>query len=97
MGSVLSICMILAGLVIFNKLKKMKNNSKFLKIKKLSADEFFQSVLYDSKIGYYNSKNPLGLRVILSPLKISRLFSEILAIWIISVWEVLESQKILTL
>ena len=60
----------------------------------MSADEFFQSVLYDSKIGYYNSKNPLGLRgdFITSP-KISRLFSEILAIWIISVWEVFGKPK----
>ena len=60
----------------------------------MCADEFFQEVLYDSKIGYYNSKNPLGLRgdFITSP-KISRLFSEILAIWIISVWEVFGKPK----
>ena len=40
------------------------------------------------KIGYYNTKNPFGKDgdYITAP-KISNLFSEMIAIWIISTWE----------
>lgn len=62
---------------------KFFNNSK-----KLPTDEFFQNVLYKKKIGYYSTKNPLGKSgdFITAP-KISNLFSEIIAIWIISTWK----------
>ena len=68
-------------------MKKTKNfffkNSKILPV-----DSFLKNVLYDKKFGYYNSKFPLGKKgdFITSP-KISNLFSEIIAIWIISCWE----------
>jgi len=68
----------------------MKFNSKFFKKKKsLPVDEFFQNVLYDKKNGYYNTKQPFGKNgdFITAP-KISNLFSEIIAIWIISTWQV---------
>ncbi len=69
--------------------KKMKTNLKFFKnSKKLPTDIFFQNVLYDKKIGYYNTKQPFGRTgdFITAP-KISFLFSEMIAIWVISTWE----------
>ena len=39
----------------------MKSNLKFFKNSQtLPVDEFFKNVLYDKKIGYYNSKQPFG-------------------------------------
>tara|TARA_Y100000591_G_scaffold332667_1_gene370961 strand:+ start:1214 stop:2275 length:1062 start_codon:yes stop_codon:yes gene_type:complete len=67
----------------------MKSNLKFFKKKRiLPIDEFFHNVLYDKKIGYYNSKSPFGEKgdFVTSP-KISKIFSEIIAIWIVSTWE----------
>tara|TARA_B100000963_G_C22614605_1_gene666649 strand:+ start:638 stop:1702 length:1065 start_codon:yes stop_codon:yes gene_type:complete len=67
----------------------MKSNIKFFKnLKSLSVDKFFHNVLYDKKIGYYNNRQPFGKRgdFITSP-KISALFSEIIAIWLVSTWE----------
>ncbi len=54
----------------------------------LPVDNFFKNVLYDKKYGYYSTQLPFGGRgdFITSP-KISNLFSEIIAIWIISCWE----------
>ena len=66
----------------------MKSNLKFFKNNKsLPVDKFFRNVLYDKKIGYYANKHPFGEKgdFITSP-KISSLFSEIIAIWIISAW-----------
>lgn len=73
----------------------MKSNSKFFKYSKtLPVDEFFQTVLYDKKFGYYFSKQPFGSDgdFITSP-KITYLFSEIIAIWIISTWEIFGKPK----
>jgi NADH dehydrogenase [ubiquinone] 1 alpha subcomplex assembly factor 7 len=73
----------------------MKSNLKFFKKKKLlPVDTFFQNVLYDKKIGYYNAKQPFGEKgdFITSP-KISNLFSEIIAIWIISTWQMFGGPK----
>jgi NADH dehydrogenase [ubiquinone] 1 alpha subcomplex assembly factor 7 len=67
----------------------MKTNIKFFKKQKsLPIDNFFKNVLYDEKIGYYSTKQPFGKKgdFITAP-KISILFSEIIAIWIISTWE----------
>ena len=77
----------------------MRSNSKFFKKRKLiPIDKFFQNVLYDKKFGYYNSKQPFGFKgdYITSP-RISNLFSEMIAIWIISTWETFENQKDLIL
>ena len=73
----------------------MKTNKIFFKnFEKLPVDTFFKNVLYDKKFGYYNSKIPLGKKgdFITSP-KISNLFSEIIAIWIISCWETFGKPK----
>ena len=73
----------------------MKSNLKFFKKKKsIAVDHFLQNVLYDKKIGYYNCKQPFGKKgdFITAP-KISNLFSEIIAIWIISAWQVLGKPK----
>jgi len=73
----------------------MKSNLKFFKkSKKLSVDKFFKNVLYDNKFGYYASNQPFGLKgdFTTAP-KISILFSEIIAIWMISVWEKLNKPE----
>ena len=73
----------------------MKSNFKFFQKKKsLPVDEFFQKVLYDKKNGYYATKQPFGKKgdFITAP-KISNLFSEIIAIWMISSWQVLGKPK----
>ncbi len=73
----------------------MKTNIKFFnKTKSLPIDKFFNNVLYDKKNGYYNSKIPLGLKgdFITAP-HISHLFSEMIAIWMVSTWEKLGKPK----
>ena len=68
-------------------MKLKKNNS-------LSLDKFINFSLYDKKSGYYMKKNPFGQEsdFITAP-NISRLFSEMIAIWIISFWQSLGSPK----
>ena len=73
----------------------MKTNKIFFKNSKiLSVDQFFKNVLYDKKFGYYTSRIPIGEKgdFITSP-KISSLFSEMIAIWIISTWEMFGKPK----
>ena len=73
----------------------MKSDIKFFKKSNLlPVDEFFKKVLYDNKSGYYASKLPFGEKgdFITSP-KISSLFSEIIAIWIVSTWELFGKPK----
>ena len=73
----------------------MKSDIKFFKKSKtIPVDEFFKNVLYDNKYGYYTSKLPFGEKgdFITSP-KISNLFSEIIAIWIIATWEIFDKPK----
>jgi len=73
----------------------MKSNHKFFKKSKiLPADKFFKNVLYDKKFGYYTSQMPFGKSgdFITSP-KILNIFSEIIAIWIVSSWETFGKPK----
>tara|TARA_A100001015_G_scaffold235129_1_gene266831 strand:+ start:1325 stop:2371 length:1047 start_codon:yes stop_codon:yes gene_type:complete len=68
-----------------------------MKIKKnysLPLDKFINLSLYDKKSGYYMKKNPFGKNgdFITAP-NISRLFSEMVAIWTISFWESIGSPK----
>jgi cyclopropane-fatty-acyl-phospholipid synthase len=54
----------------------------------LPLDKFIEWALYDKNSGYYMKKNPLGKKgdFITSP-NITRLFSEMIAIWIITFWK----------
>ena len=68
-----------------------------MKIKKngeITLDKFINLSLYNKKFGYYMKKNPFGKQgdFITAP-NISRLFSEMIAIWIISFWKNLGSPK----
>ena len=56
----------------------------------LPVDKFFFNVLYSKKKGYYNSKQPFGKHgdFITAP-KVSILFSEIVALWIVLTWQTL--------
>tara|TARA_B100000795_G_C22760232_1_gene423275 strand:- start:125 stop:1171 length:1047 start_codon:yes stop_codon:yes gene_type:complete len=60
----------------------------------LSLDKFIQESLYNKKFGYYMKSNPFGEKgdFITAP-NISVLFSEMIAIWIISFWENLNCPK----
>ena len=62
----------------------MKNNNNDL----FTLDRFIEESLYNRKYGYYMKKNPFGEcgDFITAP-NISILFSEMIAIWIISFWE----------
>ena len=68
-------------------MKLKKNNN-------LPLDRFIDLSLYDKKFGYYMKKNPFGKRgdFVTAP-NISRLFSEMIAIWVVSFWQSLGSPK----
>tara|TARA_B110000444_G_scaffold260643_1_gene308440 strand:+ start:2418 stop:3464 length:1047 start_codon:yes stop_codon:yes gene_type:complete len=61
---------------------------------KIPLDKFIEHCLYDKKNGYYMTKNPFGIKgdFTTAP-NISRLFSEMIAIWTISFWKNLGSPK----
>ena len=60
----------------------------------IPLDKFIDLALYDKKIGYYMKKSPFGKDgdFVTAP-NISRLFSEVIAIWTIGFWENLGSPK----
>ena len=60
----------------------LKNNTK------IPLDRFINKVLYDKNNGYYMKKSPIGYKgdFITSP-TISIMFSEMMAVWLISFWE----------
>ncbi len=60
----------------------------------LPLDKFINWALYDKQIGYYMNNNPFGKKgdFITAP-GISRLFSEIIAIWVITFWQSLGSPR----
>ncbi len=67
----------------------MHSNLKFFnKSKTLPTDIFFKNVLYNKSFGYYSTKLPFGKNgdFITAP-KISKLFSEMISIWLVSTWE----------
>ena len=67
---------------------------KSKKSSKLTLEEFINWCLYNKRFGYYMKKNPFGKKgdFVTAP-NISRLFSEMIAIWIISFWQSLGSPK----
>jgi NADH dehydrogenase [ubiquinone] 1 alpha subcomplex assembly factor 7 len=60
----------------------------------LTVDKYIHEALYNNKTGYYMRKNPFGKKgdFITAP-NISILFSEMIAIWIISFWQNLKNPK----
>ena len=60
----------------------------------LPLDKFIEFALYDKDSGYYMKKDPFGEEgdFITAP-NITRLFSEIIAIWIITFWKSIDSPK----
>ena len=56
--------------------------------KSIPLDRFINIALYDKKFGYYMKKNPFGKKgdFITAPL-ISKLFSEMIAVWCVAFWE----------
>ena len=68
-----------------------------MKLKKkfnLPLDKFINYCLYDKKFGYYMKKNPFGKKGdFLTAPNISRLFSEMIAIWVVSFWQSLGCPK----
>ena len=73
----------------------MRSNLKFFKKKSLlPVEKFVDNVLYDKKIGYYSKKKPFGKNgdFITAP-NISNLFSEMIAVWIISTWKIFGKPK----
>ena len=54
----------------------------------ITLDKFIEESLYNKKFGYYMKNNPFGVKgdFITAP-NISILFSEMIAIWVISFWE----------
>ena len=67
---------------------------KLKKNLKLPLDKFINFSLYNKESGYYMKKNPFGKEgdFITAP-NISRLFSEMVAIWTVSFWQSLGSPK----
>tara|TARA_B100000686_G_C16726071_1_gene937861 strand:+ start:98 stop:1141 length:1044 start_codon:yes stop_codon:yes gene_type:complete len=68
----------------------MKTKTKEL----IPLDKFIYKALYNKKSGYYMKKNPFGVKgdFITAP-NISILFSEIISIWIVALWEKINSPK----
>ena len=68
-------------------MRKKKNYS-------LPLDKFINYSLYNKETGYYMKKNPFGENgdFTTAP-NISRLFSEMIAIWIVGYWQSLGSPK----
>lgn len=60
----------------------------------IPLDKFVENALYNENYGYYSKKNPFGKSgdYVTAP-NISFLFSEMIAIWIISYWENLQKPK----
>ncbi len=67
---------------------------KITKTDNLPLDQFIDFALYDKKKGYYMKKNPFGKSgdFITAP-NITRLFSEIIAVWTITFWKSIGSPK----
>jgi len=61
---------------------------------KIPLDKFINKVLYDKDKGYYMNRNPIGAGgdFITAP-NISIMFSEMIAIWLISFWEKIGQPK----
>ena len=72
----------------------MRDLKQIFKKKYLPLDKFFEKVLYDKKIGYYNNSEPFNKKgdYITSP-NISVIFSEIISIWLMIIWKKMGKPK----
>ena len=70
------------------------NKSFFPNSRELPVDKFIENVLYNKKFSYYSSKIPFGHAgdFVTAP-GISNLFSEVIAIWLITTWNTLGKPK----
>ena len=70
-------------------------NKYFPTSNKIPIDKFISNALYDKDYGYYSKKISFGKNgdFITSP-GVSSLFSEIIALWIVALWEQLDKPKI---
>ena len=67
---------------------------KFKKNDLLSLDKFIEESLYNKKFGYYMKNDPFGkVGDFITAPNISVLFSEMIAIWLVSFWEDLRCPK----
>ena len=69
-------------------------NKFFFKSDSMPIDKFIYNALYQKNYGYYAKKNSFGKKgdFITAP-EISFIFSEMIAIWVISMWEHLSKPK----
>ena len=60
----------------------------------IPLDRFINYALYEKEIGYYMNHDPFGNKgdFVTAP-TISRLFSEIIGIWVITFWQSIGSPK----
>ena len=66
----------------------------FSKNKNMSLDLYLEKVLNDKNFGYYQKKNPIGSKGdYKNEPNISKQFCEMIAIWIISTWELFGKPK----
>ena len=88
MGQIISLFFILIGFYLV--LTKYENK----KILNLPLDKFINYCLYNKEFGYYMKKYPFGKDgdFVTAP-NVSRLFSEMIAIWVFSFWQSLGSPK----
>jgi len=70
-------------------------NKYFPKSKKIPIDKFIANAMYNKDYGYYSKKIPFGRKgdFVTAP-GISSLFSEMLALWVVSLWEHINKPKI---
>ena len=74
----------------------MNSLSKYFPVsKKIPIDKFISNALYNEECGYYSQKIPFGKNgdFITSP-GITSLFSELIGLWVISLWEHMGKPKI---
>ena len=66
----------------------------FDKSKSISLDLYLEKVLYDRNVGYYSKNNPFGIKgdYITAP-NISKIFSEMIFLWLISYWKKFHTNK----
>ena len=88
MGQILCLIFFITGIYLIISKYEIKKKIN------IPIDEYINLSLYDKKNGYYMKKNPFGEKgdFTTAP-NISRLFSEMIAVWILSFWQSSGSPK----